>query len=91
MISREKLEEKIRQLAYEIYVQSGCIPGKDLDNWLQAEKIVIEKYSLIKNEKTNPEPEVTKAKKTAKKECTTKTSKTSCSSKKVSTKTTRKK
>jgi len=44
MIDREKLEEEIRQVAYELYVKSGCIPGRDLDNWLEAERIVLAKY-----------------------------------------------
>lgn len=44
MIDREKLEEEIRQVAYELYLKSGCIPGRDLDNWLEAERIVLAKY-----------------------------------------------
>lgn len=44
MIDREKIEEEIRQVAYEIYIKSGCIPGRDLDNWLEAERIVLAKY-----------------------------------------------
>lgn len=50
MVDREKLEEEIRQVAYEIYVRSGCCPGRDLDNWLEAERIVLEKYRLINQE-----------------------------------------
>jgi hypothetical protein len=46
MINREKLEEEIRQVAYELYIKSGCIPGRDLDNWLEAENIVMIKYGL---------------------------------------------
>jgi hypothetical protein len=46
MINREKLEEEIRQVAFELYVKSGCIPGRDLDNWLEAENIVMIKYGL---------------------------------------------
>jgi len=44
MIEREKIEEEIRQVAYELYIKSGCIPGRDLDNWLEAERIVLAKY-----------------------------------------------
>jgi len=44
MMEREKLEEEIRQLAYELYQESGCAPGRDLDNWLEAEKRVLAKY-----------------------------------------------
>ncbi|GAB5046496.1 DUF2934 domain-containing protein [Thermodesulfovibrio sp. TK110] len=51
MIDREKLEEEIRQVAYELYVKSGCIPGKDLDNWLEAERIVMLKYRLTETQK----------------------------------------
>jgi len=31
-------EEQIRQRAIEIYFESGCIPGRDIENWTQAEK-----------------------------------------------------
>lgn len=41
------LEEEIRLLAYELYEKSGRIPGRDLDNWLEAERIVFERYGLI--------------------------------------------
>ena len=29
-------EDDIRDYAYHLYVQSGCIPGRDLDHWLEA-------------------------------------------------------
>ena len=32
------LEERIRQRAYEIYLNRGSQPGCDLHDWLQAEK-----------------------------------------------------
>lgn len=60
MVDREKLEEEIRQVAYEIYVKSGCIPGRDLENWLEAERIVLEKYGLIKSETEQQQKEPTK-------------------------------
>lgn len=50
MIDREKIEEEIRQVAYELYMKSGCIPGRDLDNWLEAERIVYEKYGIFTTE-----------------------------------------
>ena len=34
------LHDLIEQKAYEIYVKNGRIEGHDLDNWLEAEKIV---------------------------------------------------
>lgn len=33
-------EDAIRQKAYEIYVQRGCLNGHDLDDWLEAERLV---------------------------------------------------
>jgi hypothetical protein len=30
-------EDDIGQYAYHLYCQSGCIAGRDLDNWLEAE------------------------------------------------------
>jgi hypothetical protein len=35
------LEEEIRRLAFEIYVEHGCEDGHDLDDWLQAEAEVL--------------------------------------------------
>jgi len=32
------LEERIRQRAYELYVQGGNESGSELDDWLQAEE-----------------------------------------------------
>jgi hypothetical protein len=34
-------------VAYELYEKSGCIPGRDLENWLKAEGIVLSKYGLL--------------------------------------------
>ncbi len=31
-------EEQIRTYAYELYVKSGCKPGRELKNWLDAER-----------------------------------------------------
>jgi hypothetical protein len=30
-------EDDIRDYAHHLYLQSGCIPGRDLDNWLEAQ------------------------------------------------------
>ena len=29
--------QQIRDYAHHLYEESGCIPGRDLDNWLEAE------------------------------------------------------
>lgn len=38
--SSAQLTEAIRKKAQELYEKSGRKPGKDLENWLQAERIV---------------------------------------------------
>ncbi len=40
---QKSLREIIEKKAYEIYEQRGREPGKELDDWLEAEKIVIRK------------------------------------------------
>jgi hypothetical protein len=36
-VSLHPTEEEIRDYARHLYVQSGCLPGRDQDNWLEAE------------------------------------------------------
>lgn len=61
-----ELYEEIAKVAYEIYEKSGYIEGRDLDNWLEAERIV--KARLAEEEKKRSEKKSTKkSKKTAKK------------------------
>jgi hypothetical protein len=36
--------EEIRHRAYEIYLERGCIHGWHQDDWLQAERELLEKY-----------------------------------------------
>jgi hypothetical protein len=38
--TNQDLNGLIAKKAHEIYVKGGCKPGRDLDNWLKAEKIV---------------------------------------------------
>ena len=37
-----KICEEIERVAYEIYEKRG-IPGREVENWLEAEKIVLER------------------------------------------------
>jgi len=37
--------EETKLLAYEIYIQRGCADGHDVDDWLQAEHELFEKYT----------------------------------------------
>jgi|SRR5208337_493753 len=34
------LHDEIARIAHELYEKSGWIPGRDLENWIEAEKIV---------------------------------------------------
>jgi hypothetical protein len=45
MKTKEQLEEEIRRLAYQLYEKSGRIPGKEVENWLEAERIILSKYA----------------------------------------------
>ena len=36
----QKLNEMIKQKAQEICQKRGCTPGRELDDWLEAEKMV---------------------------------------------------
>jgi hypothetical protein len=35
------LQTHIRQRAYEIYVEQGCTPGHETENWIQAEREIL--------------------------------------------------
>jgi hypothetical protein len=35
------LQEEIAKVAYELYLKSGCVPGRDSENWQEAERIVL--------------------------------------------------
>jgi hypothetical protein len=36
--------DQIRQRAYELHLERGCVHGRDQDDWLQAERELTEKY-----------------------------------------------
>lgn len=42
------LQEEIAKIAYELYEKSGRVGGRDLQNWIEAEKIVSAKYAAAK-------------------------------------------
>lgn len=39
-----KWYDEIARIARELYEKSGRIEGRDLDNWLEAERIVMKRY-----------------------------------------------
>jgi Protein of unknown function (DUF2934) len=50
------LEIEIRKLAYQLYEKSGNVGGRDLDNWLKAEKIILGQQGMKKYPETAPSP-----------------------------------
>ena len=40
IMSKKDISALVGKKAQEIYEKSGCKPGNDLQNWLEAEKIV---------------------------------------------------
>ncbi len=38
--------DEIADLAYELYVNSGYIEGRDNENWLEAERIILARHRL---------------------------------------------
>jgi hypothetical protein len=51
------LHEEIAAIAYELYESRGCVRGRDLDDWLDAERLVLGRHSGQENEE--PEEEET--------------------------------
>ena len=47
-----KLYDEISKIAHELYEKSGKAEGRDLDNWLEAEKIILARHGGEKNPKT---------------------------------------
>jgi hypothetical protein len=39
-VSKKKIEEEIAQKAYELYESRGLVAGRELDDWLEAERAV---------------------------------------------------
>lgn len=39
------LQEEIAKVAYELYLKRGCVHGRDLDDWLEAERIVLARHA----------------------------------------------
>jgi Protein of unknown function (DUF2934) len=40
---REPSREDIARLAYELYLQRGGEPGRDIEDWVKAEKVLSDK------------------------------------------------
>ena len=44
-ISAEDVKNRIAAKAYELYQQNGCRDGRDMENWLEAERIIAKELS----------------------------------------------
>lgn len=47
-----KLYDEIARIAYDLYEKSGRLDGRELDNWLKAERIVMSLHAEQKKLKT---------------------------------------
>lgn len=47
-LSLAGLHQRISQVAYELYLRGGKLPGRDLDDWLAAESIVLSQLTQTK-------------------------------------------
>jgi hypothetical protein len=62
--TRQPTDDEIRDYAYHLYQQSGCAPGHDLENWLEAkaclEANIPQTHTRARlHRHRNPEPEAT--------------------------------
>ncbi|NTW18024.1 MAG: DUF2934 domain-containing protein [Syntrophaceae bacterium] len=79
-MSEKDLFDEIARIAYELWERNGCIHGRDIEHWCEAESIVISRMEIIPEEKpkkatvpkkttaktaTKATGKVTKARKTA--------------------------
>lgn len=39
-IKNEQLREEIAKKAYQLYESRGCVENRDLDDWLEAERLI---------------------------------------------------
>lgn len=53
------LHEEIAKVAYELYMKSGCIDGRDSQNWLDAERIVLTRHASQDIEEPEGEEPIT--------------------------------
>jgi hypothetical protein len=50
------LNDEIRKLAYQQYEKSGKVACRDLDNWLEAERMILEQQGREKNPEATLSP-----------------------------------
>ncbi len=45
-VSREEFMQLVQKKAYDLYEERGCQPGNDLENWINAERLVKEDLGI---------------------------------------------
>jgi hypothetical protein len=45
LVPAKELHQRIAKKAYELYVRRGKKPGRDLDDWLEAERLLLSELS----------------------------------------------
>lgn len=51
MGNNENIGNEIAKVAYELWEKGGCIPGRDIENWIEAERIVMARYAEMSKSK----------------------------------------
>ena len=55
-VSDDKLQQRIAEKAYELYECRGCCQGRDVEDWLEAERLVLAEIEL-QTDKTARNPQ----------------------------------
>ena len=56
------LRDEIANMAYELYKNSGFIEGRDEENWLEAERIILSRQRLEPEEQETKKKQVMRSK-----------------------------
>ena len=54
---QENIGQEIEKAAYELWEKGGCLPGREIENWLEAERIVTLRFA----EKSTPKKQSQKS------------------------------
>ena len=50
----ESVTEEVKKTAYLHYIASGCVPGRDLENWLAAQEEIVSQRPWAGEKTQNP-------------------------------------
>lgn len=70
------LHDEIAKVAHELYEKSGRIGGRDMENWIEAERIVMARHKSEKKTSSKTGAKKTETKKAAAPKATGRTKKT---------------